>query len=381
MITFELHQQISLELNHHDILHPLLNLKQDLLPFCEKLGYVSHHFFESALLSITVFFQSHTFHVIPKDLPELFSLASFFESEVQSVFLHLTKTFNSDEFLCCSTIITGLSICPGTNNDLEFLNNSSYKFPRLKQLDVRVESCISMSVIDLLKVNNTVTCLNLRDSSIGVEGARALANALNVNTTITSVDLGENCIGNEGVKMLADALKVNSTVIQINLLENHIGNDGAIALAKALQVNSTISWLDLWKTGIGNEGAIALAEAFKVNATVTRIDLGNNCIDYKGVIALTDALKVNSTVVHVGLSGNSIGNEGAFALAHALKINSTITQIDLSSNSIGNEGAVALFESLKVNDTVTHIRLYGNSIDCNSEQLISNSRLSFNLHG
>jgi hypothetical protein len=56
----------------------------------------------------------------------------------------------------------------------------------------------------------------------GTEGGAALADALKVNSTLTTINLDRNSIGDEGYAALADALKVNSTLTTINLFDNSI---------------------------------------------------------------------------------------------------------------------------------------------------------------
>ncbi|KAL0239612.1 hypothetical protein GEMRC1_009720 [Eukaryota sp. GEM-RC1] len=278
--------------------HTLLFLKEEFPTFFKKVGYVSHHFFESALLSTKVFFQTNTFHTDSKELHQLCSFASFFGADVQSVFLHVDGTFNVEQFLSYSNIISGLDLFLENHNDLEFLNKSSLFFPRLKQLDVYVhfDPTISMAFIELLKVNTTVTIVNLSRNSIEDEDAKSLAEALKVNTTVLSIDLSWNNIEVEGAKAVAEALKINTTVSSFNLSGNSIGAEGAGALAEALKVNSTITSLDLSANRIEAEGARAVAEMLKVNTTITRVNLKFTHIEDEGVRALADALKVNRVV-------------------------------------------------------------------------------------
>jgi Ran GTPase-activating protein (RanGAP) involved in mRNA processing and transport len=63
-----------------------------------------------------------------------------------------------------------------------------------------------------LRVNTTLTSLDLFTNSIGPAGAASLAEALGVNTALKGLNLGENSIGAAGAASLADALKVNSTL-------------------------------------------------------------------------------------------------------------------------------------------------------------------------
>ncbi len=47
------------------------------------------------------------------------------------------------------------------------------------------------------------------------EGAKSLAEVLKVNKTLTSLNLGANNIGYEGVKAVAEVLKVNTTLTSL----------------------------------------------------------------------------------------------------------------------------------------------------------------------
>ncbi|KAL0239681.1 hypothetical protein GEMRC1_009789 [Eukaryota sp. GEM-RC1] len=354
----------SIELNRY-YRGPLLNLKKDLSKFFKKVGYVSDQFFNSALTSTNVFLQTNTFPAISKDLPHLCSFASFFGAEIQSVFLHVDGSFIVEEFLNFSNVISGLELTLENHNDLEFLNKSSLIFPGLKQLDVCLpcRSPICLPLIDLLKVNTTVTNIVINNNSIGAESARALADALTVNATITSIDLLDNSIEDEGARALAEALMVNATITSINLDNNSIGAEGARALAEALKVNTILTAIGLFSNSIGYEGSRALAEALKVNTTVTSIDLFSNSIGDEGATAFAEALKVNTTVTSIDLFCNSIGDEGATALAEALKVNTTVTSVALVNNYIEDVGAKALAEALKVNTTVTLVDLSHNYIE------------------
>ncbi|KAL0241752.1 hypothetical protein GEMRC1_006987 [Eukaryota sp. GEM-RC1] len=134
-----------------------VDLKKELFTPFRNVGYVSNRFFESALLAVNLVIQTHMFPVELKDLPQLCLFAPFFGAKLHSVFLTVDRVFNLKEFLSYSRIISGLKVTLRNHNDLEFLNMSSVIFPRLKQLHVRVNRSISMTLIEMLKVNTTVT--------------------------------------------------------------------------------------------------------------------------------------------------------------------------------------------------------------------------------
>ena len=80
----------------------------------------------------------------------------------------------------------------------------------------------------MLKVNTTLTELNVSDNEIGAEkdqlgnvtkvtpeGPAALAEGLAANSCVTQVDVSNNGLKPEGGKALADCLKINTTITQV----------------------------------------------------------------------------------------------------------------------------------------------------------------------
>ncbi|KAL0251674.1 hypothetical protein GEMRC1_000886 [Eukaryota sp. GEM-RC1] len=350
------------------------DVKLNFLPLFAKVGFVSQHFLASTLLSTKLFLETTTISVMDlgNRISQLFSLASFLDAEVQSIFLIMTvsKLLNYSSY---SQAITGLSMNWICFDGFDFLNPSSPVYlPHLRILDCHhdlfgdtvatLTTSDFLALFEGLKVNSTVTKIVLTNSDFGFEGAVALAEALKVNRMISNIDISWNSIGNEGAIALAEALKVNRVISRIDLSWNSIGNEGAIALAQALGVNSSVTSIELRENGLGDQFAIALAEVLKVNRMISSVDLYQNSIGNEGVIALAEALKGNSTVAEIILGCNSIGNEGVIALAEALKCNSTISKVCLEYNSIGNESVIALSEVLKINSSITEINLGRNSV-------------------
>ena len=79
----------------------------------------------------------------------------------------------------------------------------------------------------MLKVNTTLTELNVSDNEIGAEsdgygnveatpeGPAALAEGLAANSSVTQVDVSNNRLQPEGGKALANCLKTNTTITQV----------------------------------------------------------------------------------------------------------------------------------------------------------------------
>jgi len=53
-----------------------------------------------------------------------------------------------------------------------------------------------------------------------------MAEVLRVNSTLTSLDLKNNCLEEGGRQAIAEALRVNSTLTSIDLDNNYVGEGG-----------------------------------------------------------------------------------------------------------------------------------------------------------
>ena len=86
---------------------------------------------------------------------------------------------------------------------------------------------------------------------------------MRVNGTLTSLDLGYNGIVDAGATQLAECLRVNATLTSLDLCEcefcaTDIGDAGAMQLAECLRVNATLVSIDLGSNEIGDAGATLL---------------------------------------------------------------------------------------------------------------------------
>ena len=92
---------------------------------------------------------------------------------------------------------------------------------------------------------------------------------------------------------MADALKINQTLPYLDLSQSFINVEGAKAMAGTLKVNNTLQRLGLFAASIVYEGAKALADALKSNRNLHHVDLGGNRIAGGGAHAVAVACKAN----------------------------------------------------------------------------------------
>jgi len=264
-----------------------------------------------------------------------------------------------------------------------------------------------------LKVNSSLTNLNLRSNQIGASGAQALSEALELNTTLTTLDLSDNDITASGTQFLSKAIKLNASLTTLNLSYNKIGEErqetpprpreiytiptlhqvgrctlpealkrlgefstgmdetmndyGLFSLAESLKTNTTLTVLNLKANKIDCVGSYYLSEILKTNAALSTLNLSGNPLYSFGTQCLSLALKTNCTLKSLDVSDTSID---AQALSEALKVNTALTNLDLASNEIGDSGAKALSDVLQVNTTLMKLRLASTKIGVTGAQYI-----------
>ncbi|KAL9976659.1 hypothetical protein ACROYT_G013983 [Oculina patagonica] len=215
---------------------------------------------------------------------------------------------------------------------------------------------------ETLKINTTLTRLDLRGKQIDDNGARSLSEVLKVNASLTNLDVSENKIGHRGAKSIFEALEHNATLTSLNASKNNIGVVGACSLSSALKHNATLTNLNVSQNNIGPSGAVSLSSALEHNATLTNLDVSQNNINPSGADSLSSALEQNTTLTNLDMSKNNIGPSGADSLSSALKQNATLTNLNVSQNNIYPSGADSLSSALEQNTTLTNLDMSKNNI-------------------
>jgi uncharacterized protein (TIGR02996 family) len=140
-----------------------------------------------------------------------------------------------------------------------------------------VARAIAKSKIDALRV------LALTDSSIGDEGAAALAKSDRM-AALERLYLARCDLSDEGVAAIAQSKKLASLATLCLGGNDAIGDEGAAAIAKGRAVEKIVL-LELCRTGVGDEGAAAIAQSKKL-AALRRLDLRQTEVGRAGRDAL-----------------------------------------------------------------------------------------------
>ena len=232
----------------------------------------------------------------------------------------------------------------------------------------------AISLCEALKVNRTLTALNLSETGIGDAGIRSLAEVLKATSSLTSLLLSDVRISARSVRPIAEVLRVNSTLNCLDFQGNKVSIGGARLIAEGLELNTALKYLNLSRNNIRASGAQFLAEALKVNATLSILGLSKNDLRARGAQLLSEGLGVNTALTQLDLSRNSMGAAGAHSIAEALKVNGTVTRLSLSTNAIGDLGAHSLSESLKTNASLSELDLSDNGIQSSGAQVFAEVR-------
>lgn len=141
--------------------------------------------------------------------------------------------------------------------------------------------------------------LELGYNPLGPEGVAAVAGAFkSADAQIEALKLGWcKAGGGAGAAALADLLLLNASLVCLDLRGNGLGNEGAVRLARALRAHAKtpgLEELDLGYNEVRDDGACALAQALKANAesAPAELRLSQNYVTRFGQVALQEAVDV-----------------------------------------------------------------------------------------
>ena len=133
------------------------------------------------------------------------------------------------------------------------------------------------------------------------------------------------------MRNITESLKLNNTISHLNLSTNNIGcnYESIQCLCEALKINSSISNLNLADNHIGDSSITCLCEMIKINKSLTKLNLRYNCINSNyHLLEITQALKNNNSIMELNLFGNSIDESlGSIAIKHFTDLFSINTSI------------------------------------------------------
>lgn len=129
-----------------------------------------------------------------------------------------------------------------------------------------------------------------------------------------------------GGEAIGEMLKVNTTLTKLDLSWNAVRLESAIALAESLEVNTTLKTLLLAYNSFGDIPSQVLGRTLKVNKGLTELDIESNSITPKAATVLANSISFNEALLKLNINGNVLGRIGAQALVAAIQRSSTDTR-------------------------------------------------------
>eukprot|EP00942_MAST-04A_sp_MAST-4A-sp1_P009055 g9055.t1 len=121
----------------------------------------------------------------------------------------------------------------------------------------------------------------------------------------TKVYLGGRNLTDDDALAIGELLKTNNTLTTLNLRNNNITD--VLSIGEGLKTNNTLKWLYLDNNNITNVQSIG--EGLKTNKTLMGLYLSNNNItDDGGIQSIIDVLKTNNTLKYLYLSNNQLSD-------------------------------------------------------------------------
>ena len=206
---------------------------------------------------------------------------------------------------------------------------------RLKNLDIRYCSILSGDFARLVKALNENTAtqlqtLKLSGNPICSEGTEAFATMLARNKSLSEIYMRCCSIQGEGAVCLAHAMKLNFTVSYLDISDNPIGSEGVAAFAEMLAMNKHLAKLDMRQCSIQGKEAVRLAKAMEKNCAVTALYISGNPIASEGAAAFAGVLKRNQCLKILWLDGAIGSVESSLQLIKSLRHNGTLEKLWLS---------------------------------------------------
>eukprot|EP00978_Attheya_sp_CCMP212_P033342 scaffold134043_cov57-Attheya_sp.AAC.2 len=159
----------------------------------------------------------------------------------------------------------------------------------------------AFAIAKALRTNQTIYKLSLQGKHIKTDGAIAIAIALEQNQTLQTLKLifPHECYDTITVP-IARALITNQTLSEL-ILCTTIGFDGAVAIASALKENQSLRVLDLRDTTLDDNGADVIAEALQTNTTLHTLNIKCAIIGPRGAMAFASASTKNHSLEALNL--------------------------------------------------------------------------------
>lgn len=216
------------------------------------------------------------------------------------------------------------------------LQNQSLRVLDLRSNGITAEGALSLQ--GLLVSSQNIVSLQLGNNELGDYGVSALARGLQTRTpgsVLQVLDVTNNGLTDVSCVTIGWMLKVNKSLTKLNMSFNKIGDDGARTLGLAMECNTTLRWLSLRRNGITNAGAKVMAKMLPNMNGLKELILVKNDITHIGALALLDGLRENVELeyLHV-VDEKQMSQPVAREIIHWIRLNKAGRRIFRQPNDV-----------------------------------------------
>ena len=204
------------------------------------------------------------------------------------------------------------------------------------------------SVLLSAETTESLTVMYLGGVDINARGIEALSEWIGLDScSIKSLFIRSTSMGDEGAKAIADALETNTSLRDLSLTASLITATGATSLGRALIQNETLARLNLAHNRISHEGLIALAKGAQQSVALTSLNASSNKIEIPKNSEFWGEL-VQTSIRELYLRENELDDLVMMDFAHSLRGDECpLTLLDVFSNKITEEGAWVMSKVLE----------------------------------
>jgi len=167
------------------------------------------------------------------------------------------------------------------------------------------------SIARYMRENVMLKTIDLRGNNIRADGLVVLAHALRSGSSVESVCLKWNHVGSHerGVQALSDVMRSNQTISHLDLRNNKIGSECGKHFGDMLRENSTLTHLDISWNDLGPEGGKALLNGIQANHSLIDCQLSGNRIAEDTLHAIAFILRRNRQTAPLAAATYKEGRE------------------------------------------------------------------------
>lgn len=221
------------------------------------------------------------------------------------------------------------------------------------------------SIINAIKINTNakINTLSLTNIRMGETGDIEMAELLKINSSITSLDLSGCDFYYNYAQHIMESLKINNTLKRLNLRGINIHDKGIINIIDMLKSNCSITYLNLGSIVIGYELINEILKTVQTSKNIKILYLNDNNSDINNYTdnvtdEIVNTIISNDSLKFLDLSKNNLRYDSIIKIAESLSKNECLTTVDLSDNlSLSDNETKNIIKALQNNFSLTDIQL------------------------